>query len=217
MSLTAAQKEIANRIGQYGIDNGFTNSDINLAVDVALIESSLGQNLQNPASSASGLYQYTNDTWSDRHSAIGEKNNIDNQIKAFYADLSNYHGRYANNVTYEEKSDMTFNEYTYTKHHDGWNYDDFDEAPGKLKFREFILESNDSFVASDRVTLCIIPEAYIFEGSGTDLTDDPLVVNWLEQIDRSGTITQKCVSGVSRDDAQAIINVSPTEAFYIDD
>jgi len=66
VTLNADQTAIMSQFIQYGIDHGYSNSDIQIAVKAAYIESSLGQSIGppaplsgNPYPTASGLYGYT--------------------------------------------------------------------------------------------------------------------------------------------------------------
>jgi hypothetical protein len=132
MALSQSQQQVMQQITDYGVQHGFSNEQIAIAIKTAYIESSLGANMgsplptpdnQNPT--ASGLFQYTNETWSEvRYSGLGVKNNIDNQIVAFYADLATYCSWYSNPATNGNipLSQIDMGEYIYIKHHDGRNY-----------------------------------------------------------------------------------------------
>jgi len=128
--LTTNQTTVAKQIAQYGVDHGFSNADIQIALKTADIESTLGNNLQNPTSTANGLFGYTSPDWNSYHSGVGERSNNANQIQAFYDDLNRYHARY-DSLTPAQKDAVTFEQYAYIKHHDGPNYTDFANAPGK--------------------------------------------------------------------------------------
>lgn len=90
VNLSSSQRAVMQQIINYGVKNGFSASDIVIAIKTAYIESSLGVNLgpplptpENPNPTATGLFAYTDKNWSTYHSGDGEKNNFDNQINAF--------------------------------------------------------------------------------------------------------------------------------------
>ena len=131
MSLNQTQNDVLVEIYNYGVTNNYTNEQIQIAINVAYIESSLGVNLTNPSSTASGLYQYLDGTWNIYHQGLGEKNNQTNQIQAFYNDLSKYTNWYFDPATNMNiPNDMSLGQYTYIKHHDGISYSDFQNSPG---------------------------------------------------------------------------------------
>jgi hypothetical protein len=106
MALSQSQQQLVQKITDYGVQHGFSNEQIAIAIKTAYIESSLGTNMGTPLPApgnlnptASGLFQYTNETWSALHSGLGAKDNIDNQIVAFYADLATYSSWYSNPAT----------------------------------------------------------------------------------------------------------------------
>lgn len=131
--LSESQRNTQQQIVDYGIAHGFSGEQIGIAVKAAFIESSLGSNLgPNPQSTASGLFGYTNGTWNLYHSGLGEKNNIGNQINAFYSDMQKYTNWYNSPSTnYNIPMDqISLDEYIYIKHHDGVGYSDFLNAEG---------------------------------------------------------------------------------------
>jgi hypothetical protein len=132
VALNSNQQAVANQIAQYGLDHGYSESEIEIAVKTAFIESSLGEQLTGTSKTESGLYQYTDDTWNEQHSDLGAKNNFDNQIEAFYQDMSRYETRY-NDLSDSDKSEVSLEEYIYIKHHDGSSATDFSDTPGKGK------------------------------------------------------------------------------------
>jgi len=71
MSFTEAQRNARNEIYNFG--GGSPSEDIQIALNVAYIESTVGLNLDNPSSTASGLFQYLDGTWNAYHSSLGEK------------------------------------------------------------------------------------------------------------------------------------------------
>jgi hypothetical protein len=133
--MSKSQRDVMQKIIEYGNRNGFTNADIEIAIKTAWIESKLGNELgpPSPDSTATGLFAYTDPDWATYHSGDGEKNNFDNQIKAFYEDLWKYKGWYldpdkSNNIP---KDRIDFGEYVYIKHHDGPGYTNYSNAPGE--------------------------------------------------------------------------------------
>lgn len=130
-NLNSAQTDTQAEIIAYGVGNGYSASDIQIAVEVAFIESSLGLQTSNPNSSARGLFQYTIGTWGDRHSGLGERGDQTNQIKAFFNDLDTWKGWYSDPATNSNiPPSIDLNEYIYIKHHDGNSFTDFVNAPG---------------------------------------------------------------------------------------
>lgn len=135
--LSDAQKEVMEKIVNIGRELGMSDSEIELAVQVAFQESSLGQNITNPNSSAYGLFQYTTGTWSDRHSDL-ERDNIDHQVIAYYRDIVDLQGRYNEGRSNGDiPSNLSFGEYAYIRHHDGWSYSNLEGAPGGDIFEGF--------------------------------------------------------------------------------
>ena len=130
MPLTSQQQAVKRKVIDYGKRNGYSHADIQLAVNVAYIESSLGANLDNSKSTASGVYQYLIGTWNHRHKDL-DRNSEDDQITAFYRDMENFTNRF-NGLSKDIKGDLTRNEYVYLKHHDGPNQDDFKKSPGRI-------------------------------------------------------------------------------------
>ncbi|WP_186819661.1 hypothetical protein, partial [Acetobacter tropicalis] len=108
----------------YAYDHGFNASQASLAATVAFAESSLGVNTSSPdGSTASGLYQYNEGTWNDRHSNL-DRNSESDQITAFYEDLSQLQQQYNNGHDANGNaipSGVDFSDYVYTKFHYGWN------------------------------------------------------------------------------------------------
>ncbi|MEE3917284.1 MULTISPECIES: hypothetical protein [Pseudomonas syringae group] len=134
MSLNSTQLSNAQAITDYGTKNGFTDLQVELAVKVAFIESSLGLNMTNPQPgvTASGLFGYNNVGWTN-HAGLGSKDSTDNQISAFFSDITTYTARYANPVV--QGSGLSVDEYIYVKHHDGSNATDFVNSVGLSIFR----------------------------------------------------------------------------------
>jgi hypothetical protein len=91
INLTAAQTAVVDDIVDYGKDHGYSEAEIDIAVTDAYYESSFSQSETN--GTHIGLYQYSQQTWSD----LGESGSIYNtpdQIAAIYHDISRYGPRY---------------------------------------------------------------------------------------------------------------------------
>lgn len=125
MTQIQAQNSIADKIEAYGKANNFSQEDINIALHTAWIESKLGLYTNNPDSTASGVFHYTDGTWSDFHSSLGDKNNVDNQIRAFFNDLITYKGYFDNKAENGIPNNISFGEFVYTLHMQGRNTDNY--------------------------------------------------------------------------------------------
>ena len=121
MALNTEQKNAKNEIIRYGVKNGHSNRDIQLAVNIAYIESTFNKNAKSldPKSTSKGLFGYNVNNWKDRHSNL-DRDNANDQISAIYDDINNYSNRY-DNLSDQQKSGLTRDEYIYIKHHDGTN------------------------------------------------------------------------------------------------
>ena len=119
MALNTEQKNAKNEIIRYGVKNGHSNRDIQLAVNIAYIESTFNKNAKSldPKSTSKGLFQYKVGNWKDRHSNL-DRDNVNDQISAIYDDISDFSNRY-DNLSDQQKSGLTRDEYIYIKHHDG--------------------------------------------------------------------------------------------------
>lgn len=213
-----------NEIIAYGSDNGFSEEQVQIAVDTAFIESSLGQNLNNPNSTASGLFQYLDGSWESYHSGLGEKNDQSNQITAFYNDLSIFSNWYSNpNTNGNIPNDMSLGEYTYTKHHDGRNYSDFENAPGRDIYNNTIgdgisyLSVNLEGSGSGSGKLCVNSDEYIGDGAAMEVGPVGCIQLKDESDPSSVYIDYEKEAGLSDSDRQNIIDVDPVGAFYICD
>lgn len=117
--LTDAQIALRDEIISTGRVWGFTENQIDIAVRVAFKESAFGARLENSSSTASGLFQYTNPTWSDFYSHLNKASNAD-QIFAFYSDMAKYQGKYLEAIAAGAlPSSVTFGQFVYVMHHDG--------------------------------------------------------------------------------------------------
>lgn len=135
-NLDNAQKDMMARIIGAGQSRGFSDQMIDYALKAAFIESSMGNNLGPPSTGSGhiGLFQYDTVTWNSLgHNALGALNNVDNQINAFFNDINKYTTRYFDN-TPAERGNLSLEQYLYVKHHDGNNYTNFQNAPGKTTF-----------------------------------------------------------------------------------
>jgi hypothetical protein len=117
--LTDDQIAVRDLIISTGLSWGFTENQIDVAVRVAFKESAFGRITENPGSTASGIFQYTDGTWSDFYSDLDRSVSADS-IKAFYTDLANYQGKYLEAIASGQLPEsVTFGEYVYVMHHDG--------------------------------------------------------------------------------------------------
>lgn len=117
--LTDEQIAVRDQIISTGRDWGFTENQIDVAVRIAFKESAFGRVTDNPGSTASGLFQYTNGTWSDFYSHLDRSKNEDS-IRAFYTDIAKYQGDYLKAIASGQlPSSVTFGQYVYVMHHDG--------------------------------------------------------------------------------------------------
>lgn len=66
--LTSVQQDVLTKIVNYGDSHGMSSEKIAIAVKAACIESTLGTKMKNddPKSTASGLFGYTNPNWHRR-------------------------------------------------------------------------------------------------------------------------------------------------------
>lgn len=117
--LSPEQQAVRDKIVASGKAWHFTDEQIDIAVRVAFKESAFGRDMDNPNSSANGLYQYTFDTWMDHHVEL-DWTSMDDQIYAFYLDLADFTGRWLEaRANGEIPADLTLGEYVYVLHHDG--------------------------------------------------------------------------------------------------
>lgn len=150
MNLTTAQRDLIEDIVEYGESNGYSDEQIEIAVETAYIESSFGEALDNPASTASGPFQYLDGSWDTYHSAIGAKNDTANQIEAMFNDISTYTSWFTNPQTNGNIPDtLSLAEYVYIKHHDGRSYSDFDNAPGLAIYNAAITHGIESDIRDE--------------------------------------------------------------------
>lgn len=117
--LSPEQEAVRGKIVAAGEGWGFTEQQVDIAVRVAFQESAFGRDIDNPNSSAYGLYQYTYDTWMDNYIEY-DRSSMDDQILAFYQDLAEFTGRWLDARSNGEiPADLSLGEYVYVLHHDG--------------------------------------------------------------------------------------------------
>lgn len=139
VELSESQADTKATIVEYGRQHGFSDDLIQIASDIAYLESSFGSSLANPNSTASGLFQYTDGTWDAFHSALGNKDDPMNQITALYNDLKTYSSWFNNATTNGNiPVGLSLGEYAYVKHHDGRSTTDFIGAPGLKVYRDHL-------------------------------------------------------------------------------
>jgi len=178
MSLSEAQKSARNEIYNYGKENDFSDGDIQIALDVAYIESSVGDNLINGKTSATGLFQYIDATWNNIHGGLGSKDDQGNQIQAFYNDLITYRDwHYSPATNGNIPSSISFDEYVYIKHHDGRSETDFLNAEGLVIYNDRMangpLEQFDVSV-DDSIEGSLIADSSIYVDDGCARSLDPV-------------------------------------------
>lgn len=218
MELNRSQAEIKASIVEYGIQHGFTDDQIQIASDVAYIESSFGASLNNSKSTASGLFQYTDGNWADFHSAIGDKNDLQNQIAAFYDDLTTYTSWFSNPATNDNiPGDLSLGEYAYVKHHDGRSMADFGNAPGLTIYRDSLNAlSSETRLANPgpyRGALAVHADTYIDDGYAKSEYDSVGCI----RTGRDGTvyIDYNLEPSLTDEQRQGIVDSDPTASFYI--
>ncbi len=224
MSLTQTQIDVKNEIIRYGNDRGFSDEHIQLAVNVAFIESSLGLILANPDSTASGIFQYIDRTWNLHHAHLGSKPEQANQITAFYNDIQTYFGWYTNpSLNGNIPSDMSFEEYVYIKHHDGRAHTKFHDAPGRqlytTKVNDDIVDILNISLASSAWhggtgRLCVDSALYL--GDGAAISEDPTGCIKYRNPDDPGSvyIDYALEAALTDFSIQNIIDADPVGAFY---
>jgi len=154
-TLSEEQIKIQQKITKYGVDNGFSYGMIDIALNVALIESSYLPNASNPKSTASGLFQYLDGSWNTYHSSLGDKNDVNNQIEAFYKELNLYSSWYNDpKLNGNIAEGITFEQYVYIKHHDGRGYADIngivgENAPGYKLYTSVAVQDKISQTFAD--------------------------------------------------------------------
>lgn len=122
MALNRAQIRIKAAIVAHGRRYGINAPTIQIAADVAYLESSFGANSHSasPSSTASGLFQYTDEAWRDQHYTLGSKDDPSNQTAAFYNDLARYVSWYTSPATNRHiPDDMSLGEFVFIMHHGG--------------------------------------------------------------------------------------------------
>ncbi|MCL6691707.1 hypothetical protein M8R19_23710 [Pseudomonas sp. R3.Fl] len=221
MELSKEQLETQQRIIDYGNANGYSEELIQLAVDTAYLESSLGTDLINSTSSAKGLFQYLDSSWATYYSSLGSSMDEQNQLTAYFTDLTLYYSWYSSPATNGNiPSDITFEQYAYIKHHDGRSYDDFYNSPGLAyyneKFTDDVAETLDIGWPGGGINrrLCVVSSLYVGDGAYEDY-DSANCIKLSDDGDPTTIyIDRNLEAGLSDDERQQIIDSSPTSAFY---
>lgn len=131
-NLSSTQLQSAETIANYGFQHGFSEQQVDYAVKVAFIESSLGVSMQNPKGTAAGMFGYTSQGWDQTHASLGDRNSTANQLQAFFGDISKFTAKYNDPASDPaiRQSGLSLENYLYTKHHDGPYFSDFPHAAG---------------------------------------------------------------------------------------
>lgn len=210
-TLSEEQINIQKKITKYGVDNGFSYEMIDIALNVALVESSYLPNASNANSTASGLFQYLDGSWNTYHSSLGDKNDVDNQIEAFYNELNLYSSWYNDpKLNGNIAEGITFEQYVYIKHHDGRGYTDSngivgESAPGYKIYTSVAVQDkiSQSFADNSETTFSFITStstSWFFENTNGALP-----------FDRRGNIDEEAGgglifnSGISESDFDAFL------------
>lgn len=122
MALSRSQTEVKAAIVEHGRQQAFSAPVIQIAADIAYIESAFGASPRSAdaSSSASGLFQYTDEAWYEHHHAQGDKDEMRSQIAAFYNDLALYVAWYRSPLTNRHiPDDMPLGEFVFIMHHGG--------------------------------------------------------------------------------------------------
>ncbi|MBP8322452.1 hypothetical protein KAF81_32945, partial [Pseudomonas aeruginosa] len=122
MALSRSQTVVKAAIVEHGRQQRFSAPIIQIAADVAYIESAFGISPRHAdaGSSASGLFQYTDEAWYEHHQTLGDKDDPGNQIAAFYSDLALYVSWYHSPATNRHiPDDMPLGEFVFIMHHGG--------------------------------------------------------------------------------------------------
>jgi hypothetical protein len=128
MRISDAQYKVLDAVVDYGYAHNASQQAIQTAAVQAYYESSFGQNLVNPTSNATGLFQYMPKTWSDYGFAGSITSNTD-QVVAIYQEIDKFTARYNDNkVSQAIPATMTFNEYFEVKHHLGDSSQSWDSS-----------------------------------------------------------------------------------------
>jgi len=115
--LTAGQAAVLGRIIDYGVSTGVRPDSIQIAVNQAFVESTLGLLRSDPDSTATGIFHYIPRYWT--HHGLDVFNDAD-QIKAMYQDLANYRTRFnAGQASGAIPNSLTFEDYIKIRHNIG--------------------------------------------------------------------------------------------------
>lgn len=124
------QIDVMAKIQAYGKEHGYSQELIMYAWRAAYLESKLGEDTVSETGKYIGLFQYDSVAW-EKHSALGDRNDTNAQIIAFFTDMDKFIARWndpSNNKI--PRNSMQLEEYLYIKHHDGPNFDDWYNANG---------------------------------------------------------------------------------------
>ena len=129
------------------------------------------------------------DIWKDRHSNL-DRDNANDQISAIYDDINNYSNRY-DNLSDQQKSGLTRDEYIYIKHHDGTNVTKFgmNESLGRRIYNNSLTNADpkdlSAFGYIDEIYDLGRNREYSYSwGENSDYG------NWLHTINRDGIFYQ---------------------------
>jgi hypothetical protein len=125
MRISDAQSKVLDAIVDYGYAHGATQQAITIAAEQAFYESSIGVSEKNPTSSATGLYEYMPNSWSEGGYA-GSITDDNAQIVAIYSDIAKFQQRYTDGQASNQiPSTMSYSDYFEVKHHFGNNATNF--------------------------------------------------------------------------------------------
>ncbi len=118
--LNADQMKVASKIIDYGLAHKIPKDQIALAVNHAFNESAFGQQETNPKSSARGLFQYLEGSWSFLKHDDLDRFSDDDQIVAMVADIAHYQQRYnAGQAKGTVPKSVSFSDYVALRHNLG--------------------------------------------------------------------------------------------------
>lgn len=217
MALSRSQTVVKAAIAEIGRQRGFTPPVIQIAADIAYIESAFGALPQehDGSSTASGLFQYTDEAWREHHRELGEKDDRDNQIAAFYNDLARYVAWYHSPATNRHiPDDMTLGEFVFIMHHGGRGSIAVTKAVALNRYREAVTDKTRELTATH-------PDPY----PGALAIDASAYTGYPVEGDSAGCI-KVAPDGVayidyilepllSREERRAIVARDPDGAFHI--
>ena len=131
--MNAEQAKVASKIIDYGVAHKIPKAQIEIAVNNAFNESKLGQQEVNSRSSARGLFQYLEGSWSFLKHDNLDRFSDDDQIIAMFDDIARYQHRYAvGRANGTIPKSVTFSNYVALRHNLGpyslaWDSDAVDQ------------------------------------------------------------------------------------------